>query len=187
MTEKFFKDFERVTVVDGSKMFLDKVKEKVKSDNLELVCAMFEEFNPEEKYDVIFMTHILEHMDDPVSLLVRSSKWLNKNGRILIAVPNANSIHRLIGVKMGMLEKKDDLNEQDKLLGHRRVYTTELLTQHVESAGLRVTHSGGIMIKPISNRQIESQWSDELADAFFALGEDMPDLCSEIYMVAEQV
>lgn len=186
MTQKLCHDFKEVTVVDGSACFLQQVKEKVKVHNLHLAHSLFEDYATNDKFNTIFMTHILEHLDDPVAILRRSQQWLAIGGKVLIAVPNANSLHRLVGVKMGILPCKDALNEQDRLLGHQRVYTPELLKQHVREAGYKVNHFGGIMVKPISNRQIEQQWSDELIDAFFALGEDMPELCSEIYVVAEQ-
>lgn len=185
MTAKLCRDFERLTVVDGSATFLEQIRKKVRAKNLVLEHSLFEEFEPRRAFDTIFMTHILEHLDDPVGLLRRGREWLAPSGRILIDVPNADSIHRLIGVKMGLLATKDSLNEQDLLLGHRRVYTPSLLEAHVREAGLKKVASAGIMIKPLSNRQIESQWSDALIDAFFALGKDFPEMCSEIYLVAE--
>lgn len=186
MTQKLCHNFKEITVVDGSASFLQQVRENVEANNLQLVHSLFEDYSTDEKFNTIFMTHILEHLDNPVGVLRRSQEWLAAGGRLLIAVPNANSLHRLVGVKMGMLLHKDALNEQDILLGHQRVYTPELLKQHVREAGFNLTHFGGVMVKPISNRQIEQQWSDELIDAFFALSEDMPELCSEIYIVAEK-
>ncbi|MGA2298968.1 MAG: class I SAM-dependent methyltransferase [FCB group bacterium] len=186
LTQWLCKEFTSLTVVDGSELFLKQLKQKVKAKNIKLVCSLFEEWETKEKFDNIFMTHILEHLDDPVLVLKRAVKWLSKKGRIFIAVPNANSIHRLIGVKMGMLSKKDSLNEQDVILGHKRVYTPKLLKSHIRKAGLKIIKSGGCMIKPLSNRQIEAQWSNELIDAFFAISEDLPDLCSEIYIIAEK-
>ncbi len=186
ITKQLCKDFKKVTVVDGSKLFIDQVRNKIRSKKLTFVHSLFENYNPSEKYDTIFMTHILEHLTNPVQVLKRSKKWLKPNGSILIDVPNANSIHRHIGVKLGLLSKKNSLNKQDKLLGHKRIYTPQLLTQHINKAGLRVAHFGGIMIKPLSNRQIEQQWSDKLIDAFFKLGNDFPEICSEIYMVVKK-
>jgi 2-polyprenyl-3-methyl-5-hydroxy-6-metoxy-1,4-benzoquinol methylase len=185
MTKKLCGDFTTLTVVDGSALFLQQVKENVAASNLKLVHSLFEDFTPDRKYDTIFMSHILEHLDDPVSLLIRSRSWLAANGRILVSVPNANSLHRFVGVKLGLLPSHESLNEQDVILGHRRVYSPSLLKQQVTQSGLTIAHFGGIMIKPLSNRQIEAQWSDELIDAFFALSDDFPELCSEIYIVAE--
>ncbi len=183
MTQWLIHDFESVTVVDGSEVFIKEIREKINSPYVTFICSLFEEYSPTEKYDSILVSHILEHVDEPVLLLKRIKKWLASEGRCFISVPNADSLHRLIGVKMGMLTEKDSLNEQDLLLGHKRVYTPQLLKSHIASAGYHIIKYGGIMIKPVSNRQIEAEWSDELIDAFFKLGEDLPDLCSEIYAV----
>ncbi|NET09531.1 MAG: class I SAM-dependent methyltransferase [Symploca sp. SIO2B6] len=186
MTQRLCHDFERLTVVDGSEHFLQQIKKNVDFGNLELVHSLFEKYDSPPIFNTIFMSHILEHLDEPVALLKHSLQWLAPHGRVLVIVPNANSLHRLVGVKMGLLPQKDALNKQDILLGHKRVYTPELLRQHIINAGCKIIRLGGIMVKPISNRQIEEQWSDELIDAFLSLGDDMPELCSEIYVVAEK-
>ena len=33
--------------------------------------------------------HVLEHVEDPVAILQRVKMWLNANGRVFAAVPNA--------------------------------------------------------------------------------------------------
>jgi len=187
LTKRYCNEFEHVTVVDGSELFLKQIKQKIKAGNLSLFCSLFEEWETKNKFNNIFMTHILEHLDNPVSVLTKATKWLAKKGRIFIAVPNADSLHRIIGVKLGMIPAKNSLNEQDVILGHKRIYTPKLLKSHVAKAGLKIVKYGGCMVKPLSNRQIEAQWDDKLIDAFFACSNDLPDLCSEIYIVAERL
>lgn len=183
MTQRLVSDYLDVTVVDGSKTFLDALSKKITAKNIHFQLSLFEHYSPEKKFDLIIMAHILEHLDDPIAILKKSKDWLKPNGQIFVAVPNAQSIHRMIGVKLGMLPKIDSLNEQDKILGHKRVYTPELLKSHIFEAGFKIEKFGGCMLKPLSNRQIETQWSDELIEAFFALGDDYPELCSEIFAV----
>jgi 2-polyprenyl-3-methyl-5-hydroxy-6-metoxy-1,4-benzoquinol methylase len=151
---------------------------------VETAHALFEEYAPRERYDAIFMTHILEHMEDPVALLRSCGTWLAPEGRIFCAVPNHNSLHRHIGVKLGMLERVEALNDQDIILGHKRVYGPQLLCEHVAQAGLDLVRFGGLMVKPLSNRQMQT-WPQPLQDAFFAISDDFPELCAEIYVVAQ--
>lgn len=52
------------------------------------------EFNPKEKFDLIIITHVLEHL--PKDNIINTLKYfkenlLNENGSIFIAVPNAQS------------------------------------------------------------------------------------------------
>ncbi len=45
----------------------------------------------DERFDIIVMSHALEHIADPTSQLKLLSSLLNDNGKIVIIVPNANS------------------------------------------------------------------------------------------------
>ena len=51
-----------------------------------------------------------------------------------MGVPNGHSIHRLVAVKMGLLKDPCELNQRDKSLGHRRIYTPETLRKDIEAA-----------------------------------------------------
>lgn len=45
--------------------------------------------NCENKFDVITMFHVLEHVENPQKVLQNLKKYLNKNGRLVIEVPNS--------------------------------------------------------------------------------------------------
>jgi trans-aconitate methyltransferase len=178
--------FQRLTVLDGSRTFLEQARSAVgAAPHVTFTHGLFEEFAPTDRFQTIFAVHVLEHLDDPVAVLRRARGWLAPGGRFIALVPNAKSLHRAVGVKLGLLAKPDDLNAQDVQLGHRRVYTPELLKAHAVEAGFDVRHFGGIMIKPLSNRQMEEQWGPELVDAFLRLGEDYPEISSEVFVVLE--
>ena len=44
----------------------------------------------DEKFDVIFMFHVLEHIEDPIDLLQKLKKLLNVNGRLIVEVPSSD-------------------------------------------------------------------------------------------------
>jgi SAM-dependent methyltransferase len=185
MTDLISRDFEHTTVIDGSKKFIDLNSEKLAGRKIEFVHCLFEEFSPMQKFDTIFLVHVLEHLRDPIEVLRKAANWLAPQGRILVHVPNSNSLHRHIGVKMGLLKTNDSLNEQDIKLGHYRVYDFELLRSHLKQAGLREIASGGVGIKPLSNRQM-NDWDQPLIEAFLKLGDEFPEISSEIFVVAEK-
>lgn len=179
---KFLKDdFKKLTVVDASKQYVDAAKKLAK--NIDGHTALFEEFEPAEKFDTIIMSHVLEHVQDPVLVLKRAKSWLKPGGRIIAVVPNADSLHRRLGVKLGLLEKETQLNEQDVEIGHRRVYTREALDRDILTADLQAISKGGIFLKLLSNTQMLSFDDPKLVDAMFELGKDFPQWCSEIYAV----
>lgn len=45
----------------------------------------------EKKFDVIFMFDVIEHLDDPISVINICSKNLNQNGRLIITTMNMDS------------------------------------------------------------------------------------------------
>ena len=57
--------------------------------NVHVEIGFFEEWaeNVRERFDLIVLTHILEHLYDPVRVLTKSRELLRKGGQILIEVP----------------------------------------------------------------------------------------------------
>jgi 2-polyprenyl-3-methyl-5-hydroxy-6-metoxy-1,4-benzoquinol methylase len=182
MTQFLVEDFARLTVVDGASELLAQIPERA---NLRKVHSLFEDFHPEKLFNTIVMEHILEHVDQPVELLKRVKEWLAPNGKILAGVPNGNSIHRLVAVKMGLLKQPCELNSRDHALGHRRVYTQDTLKADIQKAGLKLVEMGGVFFKPLSNKQIQDHWSEEMIQGFYELGKDFPGYAAELYAVCE--
>lgn len=180
MTRFLVNDFQELTVVDGAGDLLERIPEY---SNVIKVCSLFEAFEPARNFDTIIMEHILEHVDDPVALLKRSKQWLAPGGVLIVGVPNANSIHRLVAVKMGLLPTPCSLNARDRALGHRRVYTHETLRKDLEESELNIVETGGVFFKPLSNAQIQENWNEEMINGFYELGKDFPELAAEIYAV----
>jgi len=180
MTQFILNHFEKLTLVEGASELLEQIPDK---DNLVKIHCLFEDFNPADTFNSIIMEHILEHVDEPVKLLKRVKKWLAKDGKLFLGVPNGNSIHRLAAVKMGLLDHSCQLNERDHALGHRRVYTPDTFRSDIEAAGIKVEFMGGVYFKPLSNKQIEDNWNEEMIKGFYELGKDFPENAAEIYAV----
>lgn len=183
MTRFLIGHFRTLTIVEGAGELVAAIPD---APNLRKVHSLFEEFNPGNTFQTIVMEHILEHVDSPQELLNRALSWLAPEGKILIGVPNGHSIHRLAAVKMGLLPDSCALNSRDHLLGHRRVYTPETLRSELEKAGFVIEEMGGVFFKPISNKQIEESWSEEMIQGFYELGKDFPAHAAEIYAVCKQ-
>ncbi len=183
MTEQLITHFENTSIIDGSADYVLAIRDRMPS--VKAHHSLFEDFSPPESYTNIVMAHILEHVEEPVGILKRAATWLAPEGRIHVIVPNALSLHRLAGVKMGLLPEPTSLNEDDVRIGHRRVYTPEALEADVAASGLRQVYKEGYFLKPLSNRQIEESWSQELIDAYYELGREFPANAAEIVLVCE--
>jgi len=180
MTRFLLNDFEELTLVEGVQALLDQIPDH---PSIVKVRSLFEEYEPERTFDTLVMDHILEHVEEPVPLLERAREWVSAEGRLVVGVPNGDSIHRLAAVKMGMLEHQCDLNDRDRALGHRRVYTPSTLRDALESAGLIVDVIGGTYFKPVSGQQIQDTWTEDMIRGFRDLGKDFPENAAEIYAV----
>jgi 2-polyprenyl-3-methyl-5-hydroxy-6-metoxy-1,4-benzoquinol methylase len=183
MTRFLRDDVAELHVLDAAEPYVDAAV--ALGDHVVGHVALFEEFEPTERFDAIVMAHVLEHVHDPVAVLDRARGWLAPGGRIVAVVPNADSLHRRLGVEMGLLEHRAQLNDQDVAIGHRRVYDRAHLDRDLRAAGLHVVAQGGILLKLLSNVQMQELEAERpaLVGACFELGRDLPELCSEIYAV----
>ena len=182
MTDQLAKLGQPLTVVEGAEAFVLSLRERYPEVTVE--HALFEDFKPRQLFDHIVLGHVLEHVDDPIAILRRAREWLSPQGRIMAAVPNARSLHRQAAVIMGLLPFEEALNDADRQHGHRRVYNPETFRRDFHDAGLSIEIFGGYWLKPVSNGQIERDWTPEMLAAFMTLGERYPDIAGEIYVVA---
>jgi len=180
-TSKILDEFvKEQIVIEGSKKIIDLFS--FKSPRTTFVESYFENYNTASKFEVILANHVLEHVNDPVKLMEEKfSSWIKKDGIIFITVPNAKSLHRLIGKEMGLLKSEYDLNNSDREGGHQRVYDINILRNHIEKAGFEMVDFGGYNIKMVSLMQMKD-WSQELLDAIFEVSKKMPpDICANIW------
>jgi len=175
------KFFGSVLCVDASARVLSTLRKKCPGYSYQ--TALFEELELGEKFDTIILMHVLEHVRDPVSVLKRIARHLSPKGKLILAVPNALSFHRLLGAEMGLLKTPYSLNASDRKVGHRRVYDKKTAVRDLEKAGLSVLVSKGIFFKPFGNSQMESLEGAQIR-GLFLIGEKFPENCAELFFVA---
>lgn len=150
VTEFLVRSGKRLTQLEGSSVLVKKVQ-NLYADRVTCVHGLFEEYTPDAKFDAILASHVLEHVDDPVALLRRMRSWLKPRGRLIIIVPNSESIHRRLAVLMGLQPKLDSLGPRDLLVGHQRVYSLRELLADVKAGGYEVKRTRGFFFKPLPN------------------------------------
>lgn len=188
-TAELAKTYADLTVVDATRAFLDHTRERVGAQ-LKCHLGLFEDHQTAERYDAVFLVHILEHVTDPVPFLAKARALLAPGGRVYVIVPNGAAASRRVAVKMRLLPTLGALSEADRKHGHRRVYFLDTLQNDAVAAGMRLTASGGIFFKPLANFQFDGLMGGRfITDAFmegcYQLGAEQPDMCASIYVVGE--
>ena len=83
MTELILDYFDKVDVVEASSKMAQVVREKFGPR----VCVhegLIEDIDIQEKYEVIFLVHTLEHVTDPTSVLLKLKSMLVQEGKIFM-------------------------------------------------------------------------------------------------------
>jgi 2-polyprenyl-3-methyl-5-hydroxy-6-metoxy-1,4-benzoquinol methylase len=143
-------------------------------------------------FDNIVLTHVLEHLDDPVGVLTRVNReWLSESGRLFLVCPNANAASRQIAVRMGLVTHNAAVTPAEKEHGHRITYSLDTIERDARAAGLTVVHRSGIFFKALANFQWDRLLatdiiSPEYLEGCYQLGQVYPDLCSSIFLLCEK-
>ncbi|WP_291993479.1 class I SAM-dependent methyltransferase [Candidatus Accumulibacter sp. ACC003] len=155
-TDRFAQHFARHIVVDGSTSVIEQFRDQYPDCPATVVQAYFEDFVPDERFDVIVLGFVLEHVADPGAILRRYRQFLAPGGRCFVAVPNGQSLHRRLGHLAGLLDDMMALGAGDLQLGHQRLYSVDSLSAELESAGYRIARKEGIFLKPLTTDQLQS-------------------------------
>lgn len=158
------------------------------SPNVTIIQSLFEDYKPKnnQRADLVLGNHVLEHVDEPVTVLKQTKTWLKKGGTALFTVPNATSLHRRIGVRMGLLKSIYELNEQDHRVGHQRVYDAKTFQSDLKKSGYTIKKFGGFNLKLVAQKQMKD-WSDELLHAIYEVSFEMPaEICSNLYAICRK-
>lgn len=182
----FAKASDHHVIVDGASAVIEQFQQNTPNFEGRIIEAYFEDFVPDRQFDIIVMGFILEHVDDPALILRRYRQFLEPGGRVYVAVPNAKSMNRRLGLELGLIDDIYSLNANDLALGHQRQYCRETLAAAVRQAGYRVTHEEGIYLKPLPLGVLKTLPDfDANLQAMLKVGVDFPDLCVALLMELE--
>ena len=185
MTELLAQKFTKLDFIEPA----DRYIENLKSITNKVFKTTFEEaeFDPGTQYNAIFICGVLEHVLDPISFLMKAEELLSDEGSIFITVPNARSLHRQIGKKLGRIQHLRELGAHDIAVGHRRYYTSDDLRREASYAGLYLEKVSGILLKPFPNEFFsKSDIPSDYIRGLYLTGKDLPDYCAEIFAVAKK-
>lgn len=189
-TRRFLDHFDDITCVEASSDAVEDARRDL-GGNINFINSRFETVDLPRRYDNIVLTHVLEHLDDPIGVLRRvNAEWLAEGGRFFLVCPNANAPSRQIAVKMGLISHNAAVTPAEDEHGHRITYSLDTLERDAVAAGLKVVHRSGIFFKALANFQWDRLLqtdiiSKEYLEGCYQLGQIYPDLCSSIFLMCE--
>ncbi len=190
MTGLIAEHIDQLTVVDGSQTFIEMAKKRAPAQ-VQFVHSLFEEYSPSQKFDYIFATYVLEHVNDAIGFLKKAGELLVENGLLFLVVPNARALSRQLARHMGLLEDLFALTPNDINHGHRRVYDRVLLNRDVEAAGLIQVAQGGLLLKLLADFQMDKLMENGIlgepqVEGLYKMGLEYPDLAGSLFSVCRK-
>lgn len=184
-TNRFSRHFAHHVVIDGSESVIAQFRQQYPDCSTSIVQGYFEDFETDDRFDIVVMGFVLEHVANPREILERYKKFIAPGGRCFIAVPNGESLHRRIGHAAGLLPDMMSLGQGDLALGHVRTYSVKTLMQELDAAGYQVERKEGIFLKSLTTGQLRSlDLSQPIISGMCEVAIDYPELSAALLFEA---
>ncbi len=129
--EKMYDNGYNITGIEISKQRRERSKKITKAKILDQDFS--QEIKDLDKFDLIVLFHVLEHIHEPKNFLKNISKLLNSNGKIVVEVPNYNDFQIRVN--------KSYKNWQHQR-AHIHYFTPKILKKIFRESGFKVNVSG---------------------------------------------
>lgn len=145
------------------------------------------------EHDACLISSLLHEVNDQKGLLKDCRNVLGSSGKLIINVPNSNSIHRILGVEKGILINKFSLSDtQKKMQQKNEPFSISSLTNLVETNGFSVDFVWSAIPKLLSHIQLHELLSEQIVTLSFLeqlnkLSQHLDPFGSEIFMVASPI
>ena len=155
------KNFGRMTVIEPGKHFFSLAQERAEqSDDAGRIVVVNDRLEDahdkiDSKASLVIMSALLHEVPDAIRFLESAIQIGLPDCKYLIAVPNAESIHRQLAHRAGLIENLLEPSDLQKELQQPRSFTQSSLTLELESVGLKVEHIETMIFKPFTHQQMQ--------------------------------
>ena len=182
------------TLIEPASEFYHSAMTKLEGiPNVLAINSTFEQSNLEDliSADFVVVSCLLHELQDRGKFLRKLSalfSMLEDNAVCHINVPNANSLHRKLAVKMGLVDKVDTPSEtQTRMQQSGIVYDLKTLSAEMSEYGFKPIADGGILLKPFTHDQMfrileKGILQPSVVMGLEELGAEMKEISSEIWV-----
>lgn len=184
--------FNRYVIVEPSREFYDNAQKlaKERMDNIVCINDFFTSkvhADTEYDFDMIICSSLLHELEKPENMMEDIRALCTEKTVVHINVPNANSFHRVLAKKMGLIKDEHEMTERNTLLQQNRVFDLDSLQEFAKQCGFEVLEKGTYFVKPFSHAQMEKMMEhgiadEKMLDGLYQMTEIMPDMGSECYI-----
>jgi 2-polyprenyl-3-methyl-5-hydroxy-6-metoxy-1,4-benzoquinol methylase len=173
-------------ILEGSEEIISRYRrETMPPPHVTIHHTYFENVHFDQPFDAIEMGFVLEHVDDPGFILRKFRKVLKPDGILFAAVPNARSLHRLLGHSAGFMQDLYALSQFDLELGHKRYFDASSIAHLVEECGYVISEKLGLVLKPLTTSQLRQlALGERVENALIDVGYENPDITNGILLIA---
>ncbi len=185
------KDFKRVNLINPYSACLNQIIRFNVNKNVHLTFLPPELEKSYDKSDAIVSVHTLNFFNDAHLVVNSMAQSLCSGGYLFLAVQNAESCMRRLDVSLGFLDDVHQISPQEKTWRQKRWLDLKGLKKLIQQSGLEKVAIGGAMLKTQTESQINCLIANGLVGeayihSLFDLGEEFPELCNTVYIVARR-
>jgi 2-polyprenyl-3-methyl-5-hydroxy-6-metoxy-1,4-benzoquinol methylase len=178
----------RVIALDVSENALRVAKKFNHANNIEYILTPIEKFETTEKFNVIVLFEVIEHVYDPLLVLKKINQLLVPGGVVLISTPNYMRLTRrvkMLPIISSIRKKRGKRNDRINC-DHVAEYTFQQVNEFLHIAGFLTIKNEGIIF-----------WTNTIGGNFcrnikwlqsinFFLGSLFPSIAGHMYVAAKK-
>ena len=184
MTKRLSEICKSVDVVEPAKTHFEQVS-LLNLENVSMYNTTIENFNINKKYDIVLMAGLLHQVPEPEIVLSNLKQIINSNTTLIATIPNSNSLHRQLGVHMGLMKNTIDYSDRNKFF-HQKTYDLNLFVNLFTSNNFKIIESFGYLMKLFNSEFSKNiKLNREQMIGLIKLGKQHQDLSSQLYIKAK--
>lgn len=186
--------FEKLVIVEPSDAFCEAASEDLAIRGQlkrSVLCPGFFEDVVDQvlpySFDMILISGLLHEVDHPDQILRHARQCCNKDTVVHVNVPNADSLHRLLAVEMGLIESPTAISSLQEKLQQQRTFDLPMLAELSVECGFEILDSGSYFPKYFTHAQMQELMeagvlTEQILDGLYRMTRYVPANGSEIFV-----
>ena len=166
----------KITLIEKHEEYLKQAQKKI--NNPAIFKGDVLDYKDSQKFHNILLLNFIHEQPSIERIIKKIKSLLIKNGLLFITYPNSESLHRLIGSELDIIENtSSSVSSKAKTLGTLRMISDQEIENILKNFDLEIIDKKGICFKPYPNHIME-KLEDKLINELNQLSVKFPDLSS---------